>query len=332
LPFAAALNVSEDDRMTWLLGGFPDVFSTEFATHCRALAQRQCLPRKDDPKLLGYFLDNELRWRADQRLNEELLITFLRARPRSMGRQAAVALLQERYDSIEALNEIWGRSYKAWADLMSGSMEGNPLLEAKAAFSRPNGPRREVEAGLIWKDCVEFKKKVAEQYFAVTTAAIREVDPNHLVFGVRFSIFPGNEILEPMAEHCDALSISIYDPLPGGVLSRYVDWKRPILISEFSFRAADSGLPNTKGAGVLVKTQKERAKLFTAFAEGARVHPNVVGLHWFRWVDEPAEGRFDGENSNYGIVNLEDEPYSAMVVAMKAFSKSLTPVKRRRKK
>jgi agarase len=320
LPFAAAMNTTEDDRMTWLLGGFPDVFSKEFATHCRAMAERQCLPRQNDRRLLGYFLDNELRWRADQRLNEELLITFLRARPRSAGRRAAVAFLQERYKTLDALNEVWARQFTSWDELLDKSLEGNPLLEAKASLSKPNVPPREVEAGLIWKDCVEFKRKVAEQYFRVTTRAVREVDPNHLVLGVRFSIFPGAEILDSMAEYCDVLSISIYDPLPRGVLSRYVDWKRPILISEFAFRGADSGLPNSKGAGMIVKTQKERAEAFTKFAEQARQHPNVVGLHWFRWVDEPADGRFDGEDSNYGIVNINDEPYQPVADAMKAFA------------
>jgi len=39
----------------------------------------------------------------------------------------------------------------------------------------------------------------------------------------------------------------------------------------------------------------------------------VVGYHWFEHADEPAEGRFDGENSNYGLVNIRDEPWSILV-------------------
>ncbi len=39
--------------------GLPDVYSREFTENADASARRQCLPRKDDPWLLGYFLANE---------------------------------------------------------------------------------------------------------------------------------------------------------------------------------------------------------------------------------------------------------------------------------
>jgi agarase len=42
----------------------------------------------------------------------------------------------------------------------------------------------------------------------------------------------------------------------------------------------------------------------------------VVGHHWFTHVDQPSEGRFDGENSNYGVVNIRDEAYAPLVDAM----------------
>jgi agarase len=46
--------------------------------------------------------------------------------------------------------------------------------------------------------------------------------------------------------------------------------------------------------------------------------PGAVGYHWFEWVDEPKEGRFDGEDSNYGLVNINDKPYEDFVNAAKA--------------
>lgn len=35
--------------------------------------------------------------------------------------------------------------------------------------------------------------------------------------------------------------------------------------------------------------------------------PYTVGALWFEWVDEPINGRYDGENSNYGVVNNDDD-------------------------
>lgn len=32
----------------------------------------------------------------------------------------------------------------------------------------------------------------------------------------------------------------------------------------------------------------------------------IVGTHWFRFMDEPIGGRYDGENSNMGLVSEYD--------------------------
>ena len=42
----------------------------------------------------------------------------------------------------------------------------------------------------------------------------------------------------------------------------------------------------------------------------------VVGYHWFQHVDEPHGGRFDGENSNWGLVDEHDDPYATLVARM----------------
>ena len=46
--------------------------------------------------------------------------------------------------------------------------------------------------------------------------------------------------------------------------------------------------------------------------------PEAVGYHWFEWVDEPKEGRFDGEDSNYGLVDITDKPYQDLVETVRA--------------
>ena len=90
----------------------------------------------------------------------------------------------------------------------------------------------------------------------------------------------------------------------------------PILIGEFSFRAKDSGLPNTQGAGLLLQTQTDRANAYERYVNAALADPRVVGIHWYCWADEPREGRADGENSNFGLVNIHDEPYEVLVKKM----------------
>ncbi|MHA3771728.1 agarase [Verrucomicrobiota bacterium sgz303538] len=325
LPFAGTAEGTEDDRMTWMLGNFPDIFAPEFEAHCRRIAKLHCSPRKDDPLLLGYYFDNELRWSADRRKNEELLITFLRARPQSPGRKVAVELLKERYKDIGAFNEMWGKQYKQWDDLLTGSLTGNPILDIPKEVVSSSDISKDLRVSEIWRDCQAFKRKAVDRYLSVTTDAVHAFDSNHLILGPRFSVFPGKEIMEGLVKKCDAVSVAIYQQVPDAPLSVYEDYPLPVVIGEFSFRAQDSGLPNTRGAGMLFPTQAERGAAFTEFVKRAIANPQVVGYHWFRWVDLPKEGRFDGENSNYGIVNVQDEPYEPLVQAMTKANKSPLP-------
>ena len=63
-------------------------------------------------------------------------------------------------------------------------------------------------------------------------------------------------------------------------------------------------------------TQTERAQAFEGYVVTALSKPNVVGYHWFEHADEPAQGRFDGEDSNFGTVTIEDQVYEELTKTM----------------
>ena len=88
-----------------------------------------------------------------------------------------------------------------------------------------------------------------------------------------------------------------------------------MLMSEFGFRARDSGLPNSKGAGPLLMTQTERAAGFRRYIQTLVGLPFVLGYHMFMWADEPASGQLFGADSNFGLVHLSDDPYQVLTVA-----------------
>jgi hypothetical protein len=93
---------------------------------------------------------------------------------------------------------------------------------------------------------------------------------------------------------------------------------KPTMVTEFSFKAADSGLPNTKGAARPVPTQEDRAKGFAGYVEALASLPGCVGYHWFEYRDQPKEGRrLDGENSNYGLVKIDFTPWEVLTTRMK---------------
>ena len=173
-------------------------------------------------------------------------------------------------------------------------------------------PRAEFFAG-----CDAFAALAGQRYFETTYAAIRAADPNHLILGSRFAYVPPPGVIEAAARHCDVISVNCYDLDARPIIDAYSDTGKPCLIGEFSFRSADSGLPNTNGAGPLVKTQAERAAAYRRYVATAFSQPAIVGCHWFEHADQPAEGRFDGENSNFGVVTINDEVYEELTQTMK---------------
>ncbi len=318
-PYVLQMNFSRLGGGDWLTGKFPDVFDPEWEDKVRAEALEKAAPLKNDPRLIGYFTDNELHWGPDWRGLDTLLEMYFALEAHAPGKRELVRFLEERYNSnVKLFNRTWMMRVKSFDDLLVKKRPGLP-----AALAR--GRRRE--------DVHAFDELVAERYFKVATDALRDADPNHLVLGSRFhALGVSHGIIRAAGKYNDVVSINYYSRLTWlvegiGLILGYVtmdDWMadyhsvsgRPLMITEFSFRAMDSGLPNTKGAPVTVLTQKGRANNFEEYARSCLDSPYFVGYHWFNYMDEPKSGRFDGENSNYGIVNEMDVPYDVLVERM----------------
>jgi hypothetical protein len=152
-------------------------------------------------------------------------------------------------------------------------------------------------------------------YVDTINAAIRRHDTNHLNLGIRFGGEPSDDVLKA-AQGFDVFSVNIYDYAPSRkTLDRiYSIAQRPILIGEFHIGAPERGM--AQGL-VQAMNQEERGVGYRYYVEQCAADPNVVGAHWFEWVDEPAAGRNDGENYNIGIIDVTDQPYPEMVAAAK---------------
>ena len=272
-------------RQTTPGSGFPNVFHPDFEAWCDEIARAKCAQRKDDQWLVGYFIDNELDWgRGGGPLDTGLFNMVAKLPDAHPAKRAQLAFLVER------------------------GIEGDVPASAK----------------------LDFLRIAAERYFAATTAAIRRADPNHLVMGVRFAGFrSAHEVVWELAgRYCDVVSFNSYpwvdldcnevrtSRLPGAerfdALSAriYEIAKRPLILTEWSFPALDSGLPCTSGAGQRFRTQTLRARASELCAKTLLSIPCMLGYSYFMWVDEPSAG-MDGfsENSNYGLVNGQGEPY-----------------------
>ncbi len=310
MPYTVILDVAARSGANWRKGIPLDVYSPQFEAMARKIAEKECAPRSQDRYLLGYFSDNELRWGPDWRGKQNMLTMYLNLPSTAPGRQHAIAFLKKKYSgSIQQLNQAWGVHASSFDDL--------PSEAATNAFKA---------------DSSEFLGMVAERYFQVCAHAIHAADPNHLYLGAKFAGMPPDPVLRASAA-ADVVSVDIYrfDPRPV-VEHIYNVAQRPILVAEFAFRAEDAGLPNTRGAGPKVPDQAARARAYKNFVTELESLPEAVGYQWFEWCDEPREGRFDGENSNYGLVNIDDQPYSQFVTKVKVANRQAISVHRKRMK
>lgn len=296
MPYTVILGLADSAGANWQRGEVADVFSPQFEQAVRWQARKLCAPRAKDPYLLGYFSDNELRWGADWRSKKSLFEEFLGQSAERPGKQALLRQLRDRYATADAFNEAWGTQLRSLDEL--AALTSLPMTREAAKLAQR-----------------EFIGEYARAYFKTCHDAIRDADPNHLILGCRFAGYFLPETVAAMGEFSDLVSFNNYGFTPPAEQLRELHrlTGKPVMLTEFSFKAMDSGLPNSRGAGKPVATQQERADHFDEYVTTLLRMSFVVGYHWFEYFDQPAEGRFDGENSNYGLVNGQDEPWDTLV-------------------
>ena len=296
-PYTAMLYIGRGNPWERVLDS---VFSEEFEKLVKENAQKAA-KFKDDPDLIGYFLDNEMPWWGEFGWKTEgqksLLEKYAAIPVEDANKRALGKFFESRYSkNIGDFNKVWGTKLHSFEEF-----DGPITLAVKNKKQKA--------------DANAWAGVVAERYFSVTTKAIREVDSNHLILGVRFAGENPWEVVEACGHYCDVVSVNIYaksGTADETLLNNYfAKSSKPILISEYSYSSMEnqSGDPNTKGADVTVPTQKDRAEHLDHFAKQLLNLPYIVGLHWFEWSDESSKGRFDGEDQNYGLVDINDKEY-----------------------
>lgn len=302
--------------------GFPDVFDSRFERYCRIVTEKQCRPWRDDPQLLGYYIDNELEWFGKDGNPWSLFTSAIRLGSESPAKRAAVEVLRRRHGRIGGFNAAWGVDIKSWEALAETSLALVP--ENRAAF----------------EDADAYVALCAEEYFRIASAAIHRADPNHLILGSRFAWIAPEPAWRKAGKHCDVVSFNCYPrvEMPSGevpglrdtLVNRHVVCGRPLLVSEWGFPALDAGLPSTRGAGMRVDDQAQRAYCAARVQEQLLELPFMVGTSWFMWADEPALGVTDSfpENSNYGLVDVRHRPYQRVASALKSVNRAAAGIHR----
>ncbi len=300
LPYTHQLYIARGNPFETVLYS---VFTDDFEKQVKEKA-KDAAAFKDDPNLIGYFLDNELPWWGDYGWKTEnqksLLERYAAIAVDNPNKAALKKFFEDRYtNDMDQFNNIWHTTLKSFDEM-------------EAPFTLIPRTKKQKADAAAWAGVV------AERYFSVTTQALKEVDPNHLILGVRFAGEVPWEVVEACGKYCDVVSVNFY--ARSGDLDQklmdniYAKTKRPLMITEYSFSADEnqSGDPNKGGADVRVPKQSDRVEHLDRYAHQALNLPYIVGLHWFEWADESPEGRFDGESCNYGLVDIHDGEYKLL--------------------
>lgn len=271
-----------------------------------ALDRLKAHPNLDN--IIGFYLDNEMPWFGktgwDDIPSYTLLEVAIGLPAEDVAHQAAKRFLIDRYKTVQAFSQSWGQPLKSWDDVDTKYLR-------KCVNDRAQ------------KDRSDFTSLVAEKFFATAARVVRELVPGKLILGARFASGAPEAVIRACGKYCDVISFNDYHGEPKAHkdwLTRYWIWggKKPLMVTEYSWRAKEntSGNPNTGGAGAVVKTQAERAANYRSYVEDLLSYPMVIGAHWFEFADQSPQGRFDGENSNYGIVDIKHRPYKQLLAAM----------------
>ncbi len=337
MPYTVVLEFTQHAPPFQQFGGFPvarDYLGPWFETAARSYALEQARACADDRWCIGVFTDNEPTWGQTPSQPSPYLYAYTALPAGASAKVELQRFLTRRYDGdVTRFNAVWGTQLAGFDDFQN--------ITALPTIPATESPEQRA-------DNYAVRDFVAERYFKITHDSLRAVSEDLLILGPRFATnaTPAS-LYEIAAPYVDVMSLNNYElaqPLAetmrvGFDADRFLfaanPWDdldevarltdKPTLISEFSYRARVPGGPQgTIPPGFpYLPDQPGRAQSYRSYMAELYSRPSVVGAHWFQYMDQPAQGRGDGQDSNWGLVDIDDQPWRELVAAVKAENRAL---------
>lgn len=328
LKMPAVIDLALGKRLGFL---WKDPFDPQYIEGMRRTVRQEVAPFKGDPYRIGYFTDNEVGW-----WNGPLFTVFISYPAETYTKKRLITLLTEHYQGD------WQAFVKDFVPPASVDSFATLLTSRGKTHLRPGGQ------GIVVVR--QWTALVAEQYYRTVAQAVREADPDALIFGDRLPIYYDPDAVRVMAPYVDVISVNYNLDAPNGWVAPYfftalgrLTGDKPVLVSEWFFAAHENrtgnrnrtGYPsevwdfsrsnniNLTGHLMTVDTQAQRARGMAAASMRLARIPTIVGLHWFQYYDHPKGGREDGEDYNFGLVDINDRPYEEVTEAFQRLNPHL---------
>ena len=284
------VNASRGGSTTFKNNNTMPVFDPGFETFSDELAKQVTAPHLGDKLLIGYTTDNELP------MEEDMLMNYLSVDP----------TLPENYYSYAC----------TWTWLVNITGEENPSAAITPEL-------KELFRGFVW-----------DRYYSVVCPAVRKYDPDHMLLGTRFltNVRNAEWVLRFAGYYLDAITINWYftwEPQVESLQMISTYGQLPIIVTEFYAKAKENegNLQHTdSSAGWLVQTQTDRGYFYQNFTLRLLECKNVIGWHWFQYLDcDPAGSQTDAssQDSNKGIMSNTHNEYTDLTEKMVEINKNV---------
>jgi len=261
---------------------FPDVFDPAFDKAVADTTEHYVGAHKNDPYLMGVFINNELHWGGGNPL--KFMNTLQSMNDDSPSKIKWIGHLKKEYKSVKKLNAVAGSEFGGWKDVLKS---------------------RKMPMKKIEKVALAFYEKICDRYFSVCRKEFKKIAPNILYLGARMHTW--NDITERAAgKYCDVLSLNRYNSdLEHQLPVKGVD--KPYIVSEFHFGSLDTG---GFWAGLKYGSDKvQKGRRYKHYVNSGLKNPYCVGTQWFQYMSQATTGRGDGENGAIGMIDFTDQPY-----------------------
>ncbi|HEX5323682.1 MAG TPA: hypothetical protein VFW40_07845 [Capsulimonadaceae bacterium] len=303
MPFEMFIPIGMGVGAPWL-----DMWDSAVIAKMDKVGRDAILPVRDDPRLMGYFTDNELGW-----WNGALFeYTLNKHKPTSGQRRRLIQLLRTTY------KDRWSLLLHDFVPDRASSFA--TLAKGGTLHLRPGGNGMRV--------IKEFAGIAAKRYYQLVHDIVRKYDKRGLILGDRYQSFYYPDVAAAAGPYLDVSSTNLNANWQDGSVARfYLDTlhkltQRPVMVTEFYATSTQnrSGNQNSSSGFLVAPTQADRAVVFRNELEWFLSRPYLVGADWFQYFDEPQNGRGDGENYDMGLVDIHDRPYAEITAASKAMN------------
>lgn len=309
-----------------------DVFDPDAEQLAATLAAEGGLLRRcaADPWCIGAYVENEVPYAPSLIAGGGHLEAYLSLPPGSPAKVALQEFFEVRHaGDVASFNQVWGTQFLSFDALQGTYFLGDcpPIFGFEDEFCYL------METPERWADRYGFEAHVAGHLAEMAAAVLRSVEPQMLNLGPRIVVAPfAPQVLEALAAPADVMSVNNYDissdaaELLGPEYAARLDefgmlsfdpferlhrlfeiTGKPILITEWFYRRARPDVTSFPPFLPEVADAEAQAEAYRRYMDQLLTMPFVIGQHWFQWVDQPIEGRGDGENQLIGIVDVGDD-------------------------